>query len=376
MQEIYLDNSATTRPFQEVIKEAEKAIETSYGNPSSLHKKGVDAERIIDKSRETIAHLLSAKKDEILFTSGGTEANNLAIKGIAKAYKERGRHIICSVIEHPSVLEPLKYLERENFTITFLPVNKSGLIDLDQLRDSLTEETILVSIMHVNNEIGTIQPIKKIGEIVKENSRAFFHSDMVQSFLRIPTTITRESPDLITLSGHKVHALKGVGVLYKRRGIHIEPLLHGGGQENRIRSGTENTIAIAGLSALLEKELDNPRIELMRDELAQKIENALPDTVINTPLKCAAPHILSISFPGLKGEVLLHSLAEEGIYLSTGSACHSLHDNENHVLKAIGLKRRESQGTLRISLSFFNRESEIDDILEKLVKVVTMLKNF
>lgn len=376
MEEIYLDNSATTRTAPEVLETIKKMMDTFYGNPSSLHKKGMEAEHILEKARDKVAAILGAKSDEIIFTSGGTESNNLAIKGIADAYHHRGRHIISSKIEHPSVLEPLKYLEKKDFSITYLGVNQDGEIDLEDLKKSLKEETILVSIMHVNNEIGTVQPYKKIGAIIKENSRAFYHCDMVQSFLRLPIQLDTGGPDLITLSGHKVHALKGVGVLYKKKKIHIEPILHGGGQENNIRSGTENTLSIAGLSAILHRDMENKRVQMMRDYLFHKIAEGVSNIKMNTPLHQSAPHILNISFPRLKGEVLIHALEEDNIYVSTGSACHSRQSEFNHVLKAIGLNKEEIEGSIRISLSYQNTIDEIDFVVKKMIEVVQLLQDF
>lgn len=376
MESIYLDNSATTQPSPEVILAVQKTMEHIYGNPSSLHKKGIAAERILNDCRERVAHILGAEIGEIYFTSGGTEGNNLAIKGLAAARGLEKKHLICSAVEHPSTIEAVRYLEKEGLKVTYLPVDEEGFVDGKLLKESLTKETMLVSIMHVNNEIGTVQPVKKIAEIIKENSRALFHCDMVQSFLRLPLTGEGPGPDLITISAHKIQGPKGVGVLYKKGGISLKPLFHGGGQEEGLRSGTENVPAIAGLSASLQKEFDSQRVQEMKDHLTQSIIDAFPWVKVNSPPKDSAPHILSLSFPGFKGEVLLHALEEEGVYVSTGSACHAKTVQISHVLEAIGLSREEAQGTLRFSLSEENTPGQIEMAGRKIVQAVKGLSSF
>lgn len=373
MDTIYLDNSSTTQPTPQVILAVKRAMEACYGNPSSLHQKGLEGERILQDCREKSAAILGARKEEIFFTASGTEANNLAIVGACNARTSKEKHLICSSIEHPSILETARYLEKKGVSVTYLPVDREGFIQLEKLKRSLTNQTFLVSIMHVNNEIGTVQPVKEIGEVIKENSRALFHCDMVQSFLRLPFRLHEEGPDLISISAHKVHGPKGVGVLYKQEGIRLHPLIHGGGQEQGLRSGTENVPAIAGYSASLEEDFHSESVREKREYLANTLLGALPEARINTPQKNSAPHILSISFPGLKGEVLLHALEEEGIYVSTGSACHSRQDQVSHVLEAIGLPIEAAQSTLRISLSMQNTWEEMERAAEKIIQAVQML---
>jgi cysteine desulfurase len=389
MQEIYLDNSATTRPLSEVITAMVDSMETNYGNPSSLHNKGLRAERIIKRARNKILKKINnPSKGEVVFTSGGTESNNLAIKGIAEGYQNRGNHLITTEVEHSSVLNVFKYLEKNGYEVTYLPVNSEGLISLNKLRQALKEDTILVSIMHINNELGSIQPIKKAASIIKEkNKKTFFHVDGIQAFGKIDINPEKMGVDLYSISSHKFHGPKGIGALYLKKGIDLSPLLHGGGQENNLRSGTENIPGIAGLIPALDSlpELNHqtnsvsPTLEL-RDYFIEHLQNnseKLPNFKINTPLFSdnAAPHIINISFPGLRGEVIVHSLEGEGIYISTGSACHSKKNDKSSVLEAINLSDKYLQGTVRFSFSRFNTRKEIDFAINILIEKLNFLSS-
>lgn len=380
-EEVYLDNSATSRPYPEVIEEMARIMEDNYGNPSSLHKRGTSAERILSSSRQALAELLGVKSREIIFTSGGTESNNLAILGLARRYRRRGDHLITSSIEHSSVLEPFRQLEREGFKVTYLPPDEEGFISPEKVSQALTPRTILVSIMHVNNEVGTIQPIYLISRAIKEKKPdALFHVDGVQSFTKIPLRPGEQGIDALSLSAHKFHGPKGAGLLYLREGIHIEPLFRGGGQEEDKRPGTENTPAIAAmaLAARISFGEQGKKVEKLfffKEKIISSLQERHPWMEVNGARgEKGAPHILNISFPGLKGEVLLHALEKENIYVSTGSACHSREKKPSHVLKAMGLDEKRIEGALRVSLSFLNTEEEIDYALEKIDFAIRELK--
>ncbi|NLJ84200.1 MAG: cysteine desulfurase [Halanaerobiaceae bacterium] len=380
MREIYLDNSATTRPLPEVVEAMVQTLTDNYGNPSSLHNKGLKAEKILKAARRKIAEKLAVSPEEIIFTSGGTESNNLAIKGIAYQYQNRGRHLVTTEVEHPSVLESFLALEEEGFEVTFLEADRYGRISLDDLRDSITPETILASIIHVNNELGTIHPLAEIGTIIKEkNPNTFFHTDCIQSFGKMLVQPARSMVDLLSISGHKIHGPKGIGVLYKRKGIELRALQTGGGQENGYRCGTENIPGIAGLIPALDALPDyteenpyNQELDRLKNHFIRGLEKIDRKVIINSP-EDGAPHILNISFPGIKGEVLIHSLEAEGVYVSTGSACHSKSREKSHVLRAIGLPMEQIDGTIRVSFSTYNTIEELDYALASLAK---QLKTF
>lgn len=380
MREIYLDNSATTRPLPEVVEAMVQTLTDNYGNPSSLHNKGLKAEKILKAARRKIAAKLAVSPEEIIFTSGGTESNNLAIKGIAYQYQNRGRHLVTTEVEHPSVLESFLALEEEGFEVTFLEADRYGRISLDDLRDSITPETILASIIHVNNELGTIHPLAEIGTIIKEkNPNTFFHTDCIQSFGKMLVQPARSMVDLLSISGHKIHGPKGIGVLYKRKGIELRALQTGGGQENGYRCGTENIPGIAGLIPALDALPDyteenpyNQELDRLKNHFIRGLEKIDRKVIINSP-EDGAPHILNISFPGIKGEVLIHSLEAEGVYVSTGSACHSKSREKSHVLRAIGLPMEQIDGTIRVSFSTYNTIEELDYALASLAK---QLKTF
>ncbi len=381
MREIYLDNSATTKPLNNVVKIMMEYYQHKYGNPSSMHKMGIEAEKGIKFARKEIAKFLKVEEEEIIFTSGGTESNNMAIQGVVNRNKKRGNHIITTTIEHPSVLNIFKDLEKRGFEVSYLSVDKKGRINLEEIKSLVRKDTILVSVMMVNNEIGTIQPIKKIGKIIKENnSQCVFHVDGVQAFGKVPCYPKNMNIDLFTISSHKIHGPKGVGALYKRRDLLIDPIILGGGQEVGIRSGTENVPGIVGMGKAVENlnknfEKNIKFLRLLRQRAKEKISEKIKNVSINGPtnLEEIAPHILSVSFENIKGEVLLHSLEQDGIYVSTGSACSSKKKG-SHVLKGIGLPDTFIDGTLRISFSILNKEEEVDILVESLKKYVDLLR--
>ncbi|WP_371068770.1 cysteine desulfurase family protein [Sediminibacillus sp. JSM 1682029] len=366
---IYLDNSATTKPYQEVIDSFTQVSEKYYGNPSSIHRTGAAAERLLWRARQQAAELLDVKEEEIVFTSGGTEGNNTAIKGIALAHQKRGRHIITSCIEHPSVLEACRGLEGLGFSVTYLPVNHQGLVDPAAVEAAITEETILISIMHVNNELGTIQPVEEIGKIAKQYPKLHFHVDHVQGFGKVPLPLTNSGIDLCTISGHKIHGLKGTGLLYAKKGTHLFPLMHGGGQEQSIRSGTENlagTVSLVKALRLILEEQQKGKQHLL--DMKERLWSCLDKTKqvsINSPAG-HAPHIINISVPGFKPEVLIHALSEKGYYISTKSACSSKNEDVSAVLAACGMPESKSSSALRISLSYHNQQREIEGFCKAL----------
>ena len=367
MKEIYLDNSATTQPLDTVVNKIIEVLKDDYGNPSSLHNKGLAAEKILKSARKKIASKLKVSPQEIYFTSGGTESNNLAIKGIAYQYLNRGKHLITSEIEHASVLETFQALEKEGFDLTYLKVDKQGYISLEELEKKIKKTTTLVSLIHLNNELGTIQDIDKIGEICKnKNPNIYFHTDAVQSFGKVLLDPRKSKLDLLSISGHKIHGPKGIGCLFLRKGIDIKTQNLGGGQENGIRCGTENVPGIAGLIPAIDAIADfslnykfDQKLAKLRIYFIENLKMIERKVIINSPLQ-AAPHILNISFPGIKSEVLIHSLEAKGIYVSSGSACHSKDAIKSHVLRAIGLPAVHIDGTIRISFSHFNTKEEID----------------
>ena len=375
--EIYLDNSATTKPYQEVVDKMVLALTTQYGNPSSIHKKGIEVEREIKEIRRNIARSLGAKENEIYFTSGGTECNNTIIRSVARLNKKTKNHIISTVIEHPSVLDTLKDLESEGFEVTYLPVDKDGKISIEDLKNAIKKETILVSIMHVNNEIGTIQPIEEIGKYLKSlDEKIYLHVDAVQSYAKIKFRPSRYNIDFMSVSGHKLHGPKGIGFMYVKENNRIKPLLTGGGQEIGIRSGTENVPGIYGIGEavkVINKDLEGTidKIRELRDLLKEEILANIDDVKINTP-EDGVCHVLNVSFRGVRGEVLLHYLEQKEIYVSTGSACSSKKKG-SHVLNAIGLTPEEIEGAIRFSLSDLNTKEEILETIKVLKESVSDL---
>ncbi len=380
-REIYLDNAATTQALPTVTAAVVDALEKNYANPSSLHRFGLKSEKILKKSRKTAADYLGVKDKEIIFTSGGTESNNLAIRGITEAYKNRGKHLITSPIEHSSVAELFKALENENWEVDIVKVDQQGHVDLDHLKSLITDETLLVSIMQVNNELGTIQPIKKIAELIKENNPlSFFHVDGVQAFGKIYSNLNSWLVDLYSISGHKIHGPKGVGALYIKKGINLKPLVYGGGQERNLRSGTENIPGIAGLKEAVknlpqfsaENNIDS-NLAKKRDYLFEQLQK-IEDLIINSPT-AGAPHIINFSIPGIKGETMLHAMESQGIYISTGSACSSK-TKGSRIINACGLSEARSESALRVSL---NRQITIEDLdffIKTLKEQIDFLKLF
>lgn len=381
--EVYLDNSATTKCYTCVGEIVQKVMCEDYGNPSSMHRKGVEAERYVKKSKEIFAKILRVQEKEIFFTSGGTESDNLALIGTARANHRAGKHLITSSIEHPAILNTMRYLEQEEgFRVTYLPVDKEGRISLQALREALCEETILVSVMYVNNEVGSVQPIEEASRIVKNyNKNILFHVDAVQGFGKYRIFPKKEGIDLLSISGHKIHGPKGTGVLYVNEKVKIKPILFGGEQQKNIRSGTENVPGIAGIGMAAKEiytDLDAKVIRMR--ELKQRFINGvlkIKDTAIHGLYdESSAPHIVSVGIAGIRSEVLLHTLEGKGIYVSSGSACASNHPAISGVLKGIGTKKEFLDSTLRFSFSEFTTEEEIDYTLETLYNCVPMLRRY
>jgi cysteine desulfurase len=377
--EAYLDNSATTPVRPEVATVMQDILRKNYGNPSSLHRMGVAAERVKTEARRVLASACGVKESEIFFTSGGTEANNLVIKGVARRLRRRGEHLVTTKVEHPSVLYACRALEAEGFTVTYLDVDSSGLVSAEEVASAVRSDTLLVSIMHVNNEVGAVQPIEAIGRVLKQKNReTLFHVDAVQSFGKLSVKPVLWQADLVTFSAHKIHGPKGAGALYRREGVHLEPLFHGGDQENGLRPGTENMAGIAGFAEAarlaVAGQLENAaKMDGLKKKMLAGLREAIPDTMINGP-DPGAPHILNVTIPGIKGEVLVHTLEEAGIYISTGSACHSHRADPSHVLLAMGRKEKEIEASLRISFSPANTEEEITYTLRKLQEAVDVIR--
>ncbi|MFB7301979.1 cysteine desulfurase family protein [Heyndrickxia sporothermodurans] len=374
---IYFDNSATTKPYDEVIDAFAKVSKEYYANPSSLHNFGGKVETLVNQARKQISNLLHVKENEIYFTSGGTEGNNLAIKGTALAYRSRGNHIITTRVEHPSVYEACKQLSKLGFEITYLPVDEYGQVDINDLSSSIRDNTILVSIMHVNNEMGAVQPIEEIGELLTNYPKILFHVDHVQGIGKIPLLLHQAKVDLCSISAHKFHGLKGIGVLYIRDGIRISPLFSGGNQENKVRSGTENVSGIVTMAKALrltEEKRKQKRTDMLaiRDYLILNLKK-MPSIKVNTNPTTSAPHIINFSAIGLKGEVIVHALEAENIYVSTTSACSSKQKSISRTLQAMGVTDEEAIGAVRISLSYDNTMDEAKIFITKLERILTKL---
>ncbi len=381
--EAYLDNSATTRTADSVVQIMIEAMQVNYGNPSAKHMKGVEAENYVKEAASIIAKSLKVLDKEILFTSGGTESNNTAIIGTAMANKRKGNHLIVSSVEHASVKEPFNFLEREGFRVTYLPVNSEGIVDLEALKEALDEETILVSCMHVNNEIGAIEPIEEIGRIVKEyNPDIIYHVDAIQSYGKFRIYPKKLGIDLLSVSGHKIHGPKGSGFLYIKDKTRIKPIIYGGGQQKGMRSGTENVPAIAGLGKAVEliynSDFDKKIEHLyeVKDHLIDGLEK-MEDVQINSKRDGeSAPQIVSASFKDVRAEVLLHALEEKNIYVSSGSACSSNKPGLSNTLVAIGLDNNLLDSTIRFSFNYETSIEEIDYALEVLNTLVPQLRRF
>ncbi|MBE6034671.1 MAG: cysteine desulfurase [Clostridiales bacterium] len=387
---VYLDNSATTKPYSAVTDKMVEYMKEDFGNPSSLHRLGISAEKAVKSARKSVAEALTVREDELIFTSGGTEADNTALIGAASARQRRGKKIITTAIEHPAVLEAAGRLESKGFIVEYIEVDEKGLVDLRALQEALTEDTLLLSIMGVNNEVGTIEPIQEIVQIKNEYNKThgtdvLLHVDAVQAFGKLP--LQSNGIDMIAVSGHKIHGPKGIGALYVRKGLTIEPYMIGGGQERHMRSGTENVPAIVGFgqAAKAAKEDFDLRIKNMssaREYLLEGIKTEIKDIKINGAEKdsldwdsgMCCPSVLNISFLGTRGEVLLHTLEQDGIYVSTGSACSSNKKGRSHVLKAMRLKDKEIEGAIRFSFSEFNTIEEMQYVLEHLKAAVAKFR--
>lgn len=381
--EAYLDNAATTRCSERARDAIVHALTGDYGNPSSLHSKGMEAERVVKKARESIAHTLHAKEKEIVFTSGGTESNNLALFGSAYANRRKGKRIVTSAVEHPSVRNPLKELAAQGFEVITLPVHADGQLDLEALSDAVNEETILLSLMQVNNEIGTREPVAEAIRIARRKNPALtVHVDGIQSYGKLDIAPEKTGIDLLSVSGHKIHGPKGVGFLYVREKLRLLPILFGGGQQKNLRSGTENVPGIAGLAAAAEEIYSGlaEKTERMYDlrELLVAELSELPDLTVNggRTRETTAPHIVSVSVRDVRSEVLLHALENEGVYVSAGSACASNKPAVSETLKAIGLPGELLESTVRFSLSVHTTEEEVRYACEVMKRQVPQLRKY
>jgi cysteine desulfurase len=373
MRKIYLDNASTTRVYPSVVKEMQKFMVDEYGNPSSQHSLGEKARKAIDNAREKIAKEINAKPWEIIFTSGATEANNIALIGLAKASNKK--KIVISAIEHPSITEPCRYLESIGYKIVRIPVDAQGHLRIDKLKEEVeknSHEILVVSVMHVNNIIGTIQDIDKIGEICRKKN-VLFHSDAAQSFGKLNMDISKMNVDLMSASGHKIGAGKGIGFLYIREGVKIEPIIYGGGQEKGIRSGTENVPGIIGMAKALEmqKKVNKDKILRLRDELIEELQKI--NGKINGSIQERIYNNVNVSFPLIDSGVLVEYLSKKGIYVSSGSACDSKKDKEDETLRAIGLTSLEAKGAVRITLNEDITENDIEIVINEIKKAVKKL---
>lgn len=378
MKRVYLDHNATTPTHPEVVKAILPYYKEVFGNASSVHQFGQQARKAIDEAREKIANFIGASPKEIVFTSGGTEANNFALKGVVYANERKGKHIITSSMEHHAVLNPCKYLEKKGFKVTYLPVDKYGLVDPEEVRRAITEETILISIIHANNEVGTIEPVTEIGKIAKEIG-IYFHTDAVQTVGKIPVNVNELNIDLLSLSGHKIYGPKGIGVLYIRKGTRIQPLIQGGHHELNRRAGTENVPAIVGLGKAIEiakatMEKESMRLTNLRNKLCSGIGEKIDYVRLNGHPGKRLPNTLNMSFEFVEGESMILNLDLKGIAVSTGSACTSGSLEPSHVLKAMGVDAAVAQGSIRFSLGKDNTEEDIDYVLEVLPEIVSRLR--
>ncbi|HEY5584507.1 MAG TPA: cysteine desulfurase family protein [Ruminiclostridium sp.] len=378
IREIYLDNSSTTKPYDEVVQYIYEVSKDFYGNPSSMHTKGIEAENLVKHARVQLADALKVDAKEICFTSGGTESNNLAIIGFLKANPRAGKHIITSEIEHPSISEVYKQLACVGYIVDYIPVDSQGIIKLDALRAALESETALISFIHTNNETGSIQPIEEINKIRKAICpAAVLHIDAVQAFGKTRIYPASCNVDLLSISSHKIHGPKGMGALYIRKGIKIKPILLGGGQEKSLRSGTENVPGICGFGLATEKTFADinesyTQVSALKEHFLLNIKKCFEDAMINSPEQ-ASPYIINVSFPNLKSEVLLHHLEQTNIFVSTGSACSSLKNKHSHVLKAMGVSSKYIDGAIRFSLSSSNTISDMDETINALKEIIPVI---
>ena len=375
---MYLDNSATTKISDEVLEEMLPYLKDEFGNPSTLYSIGRESKKALEEARQRIADSINAKKDEIIFTSGGSESDNLAIKGIAFKLQKKGKHIITSEIEHPAVKESLYFLESLDFKVTYLPVYENGIIKIEDLKEAITPETILITIMHGNNEIGTLQPIEEIGKIAHENG-ILFHTDAVQTFGKVKIDVEKENIDLLSVSSHKINGPKGVGAIYIKKGVRLVPIIHGGGQERGIRAGTENVAGIVGFGKAAEiatSKLDEhaEKLSKIRDEIVEKVLDTIPESYLNGDANERLPNIANIRFKAIEGESLILLLDAKGYQASTGSACSSNKLEASPVLTALGLDPVDVHGSLRISLAPESDKFDVDEFVNILSEAVARLR--
>lgn len=381
-KEVYLDNSATTRVFDSVRDVMVQAMMADYGNTSSRHMKGVEAENYIKSAREEIAKSLKVKDKEIIFTSGGTESNNMALIGVAMANKRAGNHLITTGIEHASIYNTMIFLEEQGFRVTYLPTDENGHVSLDALREAICDETILISVMYVNNEMGAVEPIEEIAKIIKEKkSKAYFHVDAIQAYGKYVIRPKKMGIDLMSVSAHKIHGPKGVGFLYVDEKVKIKPIIFGGGQQKNMRSGTENVPGCAGLGMAVKEIYKDHAAKVdhlyaLKERMVKGLQEMEGVTVHGLTGRDSAPQIVSAGFEGTRAEVLLHALEDRGIYVSSGSACSSNHPGVSGTLKGIGVKDSLLDATLRFSFGVFNTEEEVDYCLEQLRELLPMLRRY
>lgn len=380
--EAYFDNSATTRVTESVKNIVVKTMTEDFGNPSSMHMVGVKAERYVKEAKQIIANILKVDEGEIYFTSGGTESNNMAVIGAADANRRKGNKIITTKIEHPSVLNTIKYLEKQGYQVVYLPVDRCGIVDMETLKEEMTEDTILVSVMYVNNEVGAVEPIAEIGKYIKSiQPDVIFHVDAIQAFGKMEIRPKKENIDLLTVSGHKIHGPKGSGFIYIKKNTKLNPIIFGGGQQNGFRSGTENVSGIAGIGQAAKDAHDNleKKVKILtdlKDYLIDKLQG-LEDVVINSKKGTeGAPHIVSVSFGGVRSEVLLHALEDKGIYVSAGSACSSNKPAVSETLKAMKIDKDLLGSTIRFSFCELNTIEEIDFAVEEIKKMLPVLRKY
>jgi len=375
---IYFDNSATTKPYKEVLDSFLTVSSEYFGNPSSLHSMGGQAEKLLFQAREQVAKLLNVKSSEIYFTSGGTESNNIAIKGAALLNRNKGRHLITTSVEHASVRAAMEQLEHEGFEITYLPVDENGRVRPNDVEQAIRKDTILISIMQVNNEVGTVQPIKEIGEMKKKHPHILFHVDTVQGIGKVPLSLYESSVDLCSLSAHKFHGLKGTGILFIREGARLAPLFSGGNQERKMRSGTENVAGAVALAKALrmtmgKSETGMERMKKIKSMLRSGLHE-IEGVVVHTPIENSAPHIVNFSLSGMKSEVFIHALEQQGVFVSTTSACSSKKKSPSKTLLAMGVSESLAESAIRISLSFDNTEEEAKKAILVMKKTANQLR--
>lgn len=375
---IYMDNCATSPVKEEVFNAMLPYLKEEFGNPSTYYDLGRNAKRGIEEARDNVADLINAFPNEIIFTSGGTESDNMAIKGVALKHQDNGKHIITTMIEHPAVRNTCRYLEEKGFEVTYLPVQSNGIIDVNDLNDAIRDDTILISVMHANNEYGTIQPVGRIGKIAKEHD-IIFHCDAVQSLGKIPVDVKEMNVDLLSVASHKIYGPKGVGALFIRRGVEIEPLIHGGGQEYDVRPGTENVPGIVGFGKAAQIARENLNNEMkyltrIRDRLIERILDTIPESYLNGDKNQRLPNNVNIRFNGIRSESIVLRLNAEGISCAAGSACSSKSKHPPYAMLALGLSEEEVQSAIRLSIGTENKLDEVDDVVEALEDNIAMFR--